>query len=616
MSPYKEFQNYRQLFELFPEPVIIGELTGKILCANRAAEVLFGYTKEEITALSVFDLVTGEFTHRMPDILKDESCKQDLTFPMSIRSKNEEVIPCEIKTSLLRHDDRSLRCIVFHDLSVKLEEKAATLYFAENIEKKTSFIPSTIEEPEMVFELDNSGHFISANNLCTEKTGYTKNDLKKGFQTLVPEDRARAMIDFSRLLRGEKLNALEYTVIKKDGSLMPVIVSLRKIMYKGTILGVRVVSLDFSEHKRIEKELILKEKLSALGEMASGVVHDINNILTIILGNLKLFPQSGLDESSRGIIDNIKRVALDGTEIIKRIKNYSHIGAQPSDEFYDMNCIILDVIEFLKPRWNTSESGISVITKLDDIPHVRITPYEIREVLSNIIINSLDAMPNGGNLTIRSFLENDHITVCVEDTGTGMSEETKKHVFELFYTTKKTRGTGIGMFVSYEIIKNLGGEMLVESDEFSGTRITILLPGLLVEKSSLSTVHDKDSLRKQWSILVIDDEENICKILHEYLKRDGYEVVTALSGEQGMALFREKCFDIVITDLNIPDFTGWDIARHIQKERSDTFIILLTGWETKIDDFNNREKNIDVVLQKPIDFARLSDIIRQACAKN
>ncbi|MDP2982985.1 MAG: response regulator [Candidatus Latescibacter sp.] len=125
----------------------------------------------------------------------------------------------------------------------------------------------------------------------------------------------------------------------------------------------------------------------------------------------------------------------------------------------------------------------------------------------------------------------------------------------------------------------------------------------------------EDSARKTYSILVIDDEENICEILMEFLKREGYTVATALSGGKGLALFREKYFDTVITDLNIPDLSGWDIARQIRKEKPNTFIILLTGWETKIDDINNLEKNVDMVLHKPIDFPKLSGIVRDACAK-
>ena len=614
-----EFNNFCQLFELFPEPVIIGESTGKILYANRAVDTLFGYNKEEMRALSVFDIVTEEFTSRLTDIVNGEHEKQDGTFNVCIYSKNRESIPCEIKTAHIKYDGRSLRCMVLHDLSVKPEENSEEQSFSDAGRDSLSSFPGVIEEPEMAFELDSSGYFVSINDLCTEKTGYTKDDLKKKlhfYGTLTPEEGTRAMIDFKRLMQGEKLHALEYTIVKKDGSLLPVIVSFSKILFLGTILGVRGVALDISEHKRVEKERMVKEKLKALGEMTGGVVHNINNNLAIILGYTELFPQSGLDESCRSIIANIKQAALDGTEITKRIKDFSRISDQQSSrEYHDINRIILEVIEFLKPRWDTPESGVSVITGLDDIPHVRIKPFEIREVLSNVIINALDAMPKGGKLTIRSFLENDHIAVCVEDTGTGMSDETKKHVFEVFYTTKK-HGTGMGMFVSNDIVKNLGGRMLVESDEGCGTCITILLPGPAGAENSASSGNIDNDFRKPLRILVIDDEDNICEILREYLKREGHDAVTALNGERGLVLFRESHFDIVITDLNIPDFTGWDIAEQIRKEKPDTFIILLTGGGTKIDDFTNHGKNIDVILQKPINFTRLSEIIRYAGTKN
>jgi PAS domain S-box-containing protein len=619
LSSNAEFKNFHQLFDLFPEPIIIGELTGKILWANTSAENFFGYKNEEFSAFSFLDFVTEEFSYKLPDILKVENEKQGLTLEILVRLKNNKVVPCEIKTSILDHRHRKIRCIVFHDLSEKNNKKFEPYIIPGEIDEKTSFIPGIIEEPEMVFELDGSGHFVSINSFCIGKTGYSRNDLEKNLhfsEILVPEDKTRARIDINKIMRGEQLDALEYTIIKKDGSFLPIIVSLTKIFSEGKILGIRGLGFDISEHKKIEKDLIIKEKLNALGEMSSGVVHNINNILAIILGYIELIPKSTLDESCSNILGNIKRAALDGTEIVKRIKNFSHISAQPPDEFHDINRIILDVIELLKPRWNTAGAGITVYTTLDEIPALRVTPYEIREVLSNVIINALDAMPGGGKLTIRSYLDKDHVAISIEDTGTGMSLETKKRLFEPFYTTKKMWGTGIGLSVSYDIIKNLGGEIVVESEINFGTSITILLPKPKEnECPSSAWTHEKGS-EKQLYILVIDDEENICEILREYLKRDGYNVDTALGYEDGLALFQKKNFDIVITDLNLPSYSGWDIARQVRKEKPDTFIILLTGWETQIDDSNNRERNIDIVLHKPIDFAGLSEIIRQACVKN
>jgi PAS domain S-box-containing protein len=617
LSQYEIFGNYRQLFELFPDPVILGELNGKILHANHAAEKLFGYREEAMADLSILDFLSEEAPGKLPEILKDELHDGGFKLEIPVRFKNESIIPCEIQTTLLKQDDRTLRCMVIHDLSGREKAKEESGLIADDRENLSSLIPIIFEEPEMIFELNRSGNIVSINNLCAEKTGYTPNDLKKKHfsEILASEDRSRASIDFARLMRGEKLDAFEYTMVTKDGVSLPVIVSLSKVLSNGKIQGVRGVALDISEHKRVEKELIVKEKLNALGEMASGVVHNINNILAIILGYLELFPMSGMDETCRSILLNIKRAALDGTEIIKRINNFSHISAEPSQELYNLNAIILDVLEFFKPRYSSPELGISVITRLGDIPSVRVTPYEMREVLSNIIINALDAMPNGGFLTVNSFLSGNHIVVEVEDSGIGMSEETKKHLFEPFYTTKKMWGTGIGMSVSHDIMKKLGGDLLVESEERTGTRISILLP--LPKREPIMRLSEvpEDGAQKTYSILVIDDEENICEILMEYLKRDGYDVATALSGLEGMALFRERYFGTVITDLNIPDLSGWEIAKQMRKERPNTFIIMLTGWETRMDDMNNLEKNVDMVLHKPIDFSKLSGIVRDACSK-
>jgi CheY-like chemotaxis protein len=230
-------------------------------------------------------------------------------------------------------------------------------------------------------------------------------------------------------------------------------------------------------------------------------------------------------------------------------------------------------------------------------------------------------MPKGGTVTVATGLSDGFVDISVADTGTGMSEETKRRLFEPFFTTKKSRGTGIGMSVSYALVTKFGGRILVESKMGAGTTVRILLPPALFARQAEPHVAETARTRapkkpaKSRRILVVDDEENICEILHEYLSLGGHEVMTASIGEDGLRLLEHHTFDIVITDLNMPRVSGWEIARRVKHKSPSTLTIMLTGWGTNIEELNSREPVVDRLLFKPVNFPRLSAIIAEAADK-
>ena len=238
------------------------------------------------------------------------------------------------------------------------------------------------------------------------------------------------------------------------------------------------------ELRQAQDQIVQAEKLRAMGELASGVAHDFNNVLAVVLGNTQLLlhqlDRLGSEEIRQGL-KVIERSSMDGAETIRRIQEFT--GVRRDREFISLslNDIVTEVVNVTQPRWRdqTQKKGIQIelTPRLGQIPLIMGNPSEMREVLTNIIFNAVDAMAQGGKLTIATQPQaEDWVEVRIEDTGIGMTEEVKKRVFDPFFTTKGVTNSGLGMSVSYGIIKRHGGEILIESEPGKGSTFRVCLP--------------------------------------------------------------------------------------------------------------------------------------------
>ena len=374
------------------------------------------------------------------------------------------------------------------------------------------------------------------------------------------------------------------------------------------------------ELKQAQDQIIQTEKLKALGEMASGVAHDFNNVLAVILGNIQLlnFQLDHLSpEEVREQLRIIERSAKDGAETIRRIQEFT--GVRRDKEFISLflNEIIAEVIRITQPRWKdqAQRRGIQIelVTHLGDIPLILGNPSELREVLTNIIFNAVDAMPEGGRLTISSQPQTDDwVEVRISDTGIGMTEEVKKRIFDPFFTTKGVTNSGLGMSVSYGIIKRHGGEILVESGPGRGSTFILHLPTGYGEEESKVREKPPGKEVRPARILVIDDEESVRDILSRMLRVKGHQVVVASDGEEGIERFKKGEFDLVFTDLGMPKISGWDVGRAIKGMNSKVPIAMITGWGMELNREKMSESGIDLVVSKPFNFDRVIQLVSEA----
>ena len=337
--------------------------------------------------------------------------------------------------------------------------------------------------PCMYYSTSRDGTVLKCNNTGAEHLGYKKEELVgRSFLDLVGKGSvplARAILD-STLKEGHSEG--ELSLITRDGNCLHTTI---KATQSGSTRGreVRVVLTDITEKKKLYEGLGRTEKLVAVGQLASGIAHDLNNFLTVILGVVhRMEEEVPYNKRIKKGLDIIRKAAMDGAETVRRIREFANIRVDTARLVpLEINRIIMDVMNYTKPRWEAlaRDKGVTY--------HIKLTrgirggwvlgnPSELKEVFVNIVNNALDAMPAGGTLTVEIYREGGGLAVSVKDTGVGMSDEVRKRVFDPFFTTKGAGGSGLGMSVAYGIVARHRGEIKIDSQEGVGTNVMVRFP--------------------------------------------------------------------------------------------------------------------------------------------
>jgi signal transduction histidine kinase/DNA-binding response OmpR family regulator len=393
----------------------------------------------------------------------------------------------------------------------------------------------------------------------------------------------------------------------------------------GEVVGRVEVYTDVTESRRLYTQLLNSEKLRAIGEMASGVAHDFNNLLASIVGQAELLHPDDLPPTTQLAITTIRQAALDGARMVRNLQGLARPRAETPSTAAELNETVLLAVEMARPRWAGvalhGHGPIEVELKLADsatLARVAIDPAELREVLLNLLFNAADAMPEGGRIEISTRIGRKRGTADVEvrDTGQGMPDSVRARIFEPFFSTKGPKGSGLGLAVAYSIITRRGGEIVVESRVGQGTSFTIQLPYGPVPPRSVTAVPMADTLERAPSsatrapagnaltgarILVVDDESGLVSIVRQLLERSGAAVTAALGGKAALEALSapEAKFDVVVTDLDMPDVDGWAVAANVKANKPSTHVVMLTGWAGEIAPEDFTERGVDVVLAKP-----------------
>jgi GAF domain-containing protein/CheY-like chemotaxis protein len=371
----------------------------------------------------------------------------------------------------------------------------------------------------------------------------------------------------------------------------------------------------FGELAAAQDELVRTERLRALGEMASGVAHDFNNLLASVLGRAQLLLRRVQEPQLRQWLQVIERAALDGAETVKRLQGFTRIRRDQSLVPLDINLVVRGALDLTQSRWKDEPTSrgivIDVTTRLRDVPMIMGDAAELREAMTNLILNALDAMPTGGTLTLSSALVDDRVEVSVADTGVGIPPEVRDKVFDPFFTTKGPQGTGLGLSVTYGFVSRHGGAITVESEPGHGSTFRLSFPcGRELTPKAVPAPKAAPAVRSL-RCLVVDDEPPVREVLGDILESAGHSVVTLGDGAEAIALFAAEPFDLVVTDLAMPRVSGWQVARAVKQTAPHVPVFLVTGFGVELSPEERRTHGVDIVLVKPLQIQEILDAVAE-----
>jgi signal transduction histidine kinase/CheY-like chemotaxis protein len=398
----------------------------------------------------------------------------------------------------------------------------------------------------------------------------------------------------------------------------------------------------YDELRRTQDGLAQKERLAALGQMASGIAHDINNALSPILGysDLLLTKMPGIPDEAKKYLHIINQASDDIARILARMREFYRRRSDPAGlTETNVNQTIQEVVEMTRPRWRDIplREGIEVNVECNlepDLPVLYGDPEEIREGLFNLIFNAVDALAGGGKITITTkFVEvpdapsaakygKQQVAIEVSDNGAGMDEATQKRCLEPFFSTKSAKGgTGLGLPMVYGMIQRHEGTIQIESARDVGTTVRLTFPVRIPTsqeppKPSPTKVTENRSVK----VLCIDDESPVRQLLDDCLTHFGHQVAVAASGKEGLELFRtakvnKQPYEVVITDMGMPEVDGYQVVEAISSESRNTPIIMMTGWGTMMREEKSTPAAVNALIDKPPHMQQLNDLLLKLTEK-
>jgi CheY-like chemotaxis protein len=358
------------------------------------------------------------------------------------------------------------------------------------------------------------------------------------------------------------------------------------------------------------------EKLSALGELASGVAHNFNNTLTGILARAQLMLDANDMKDIRRGLRIIIQTAEDGAKTVKRIQDFARQRRDQDFIRIDVDQLMLEVAEITRPRWKDHAEAenvhIKLVRQIGSNAVIMGDAGELREVLVNMVFNAVDAMHEGGTLTLSTQEAGEEVVLTVADTGVGMGEDVRSRIFDPFFTTKGKAGMGLGLSVSYGIIRRHEGGVEVESEVGRGTTFRMKFP--VVGEADARGASDTGPLLPARGmgalrILVVDDEDYVRELLFDILTREGCEVVLAGEGREALRLFDPREFDAVFTDVGLPGMSGWELARAVRERDEQVALAVITGWGDTVTAEEQSAAQADWVIPKPFTVERIAGLV-------
>jgi PAS domain S-box-containing protein len=603
-------KDWETTFDAMSDGIFIFDRTGRLMRVNSAGAAMEDTTPNSLLGRKCCDILSagdGEVV-----CVVERAVKQGVSI-------NLEVMPKRLNRPLLVNVEPVV------DKNKKIISVVATARDISELRKAEAFarerqtlLQNILESArEAIYALDMDGRYQWCNQAMLDMTGFTTDEIigHDFLERTHEDDREMRKERFASVLTGEP-QSYESRYVARDGQVRYCLVNNAPIVVDGRITGVLGIARDNTEQKQERERAARADKLRALGQLASGVAHDFNNSLAAILGRAQLMLRQVQDESLIRNLGILVTAAEDAAATVRRIQTFARKSQIKEFELLDVNGLLHDAVEITRTRWQNEAraAGVNIETTLNCAPDLFTmgNASELREVFVNLIVNASDAMPQGGQLKICAARNGDRLRLRFADNGTGMAEEVRERVFEPFYTTKGVQGTGLGLAVSYGIIERHEGSISVESKLGEGTTFLIYLNAAEPAEAEV-VIEDERAGATSLSVLVIDDEPVVRDTLAEMLTDLDHRVVTAGGGREGLAKVASGDFDLVFTDLAMPEMDGWETAREIRKQRPELPVVLVTGYAATAHPPEGELDLVNEIISKPFDFDQVTGTLARVC---
>lgn len=595
------------LLDFLPDLIAIHE-DGRYVYINAGGARLLGaQSPSEVLGRRIEEFVAPAQRQPLATILHERARLPADTPPLeyTLVRVDGRVLHLETKGVPLTLDGRPARLLMARDVTAR---KQADLELAAILDGA----------PDALLIIDDQHHYIGANRAAEQLTGYTRAELLQ----LRPADLTRlpdAELTSTRVRQAGPGATLtnERDLYRKDGAAIPVETHASTAVLPGGDSVVVVALRDLTARKALERHLITAEKLNALGQLAAGVAHDINNTLGAVLGPAQLAREAlaagtAQPEQLAADLALIEQAAQDVAGIVQRLQRFARgrAGAEQPPEPVAPDALLDDVVALSRARWRDQARlegrRLRVRVERDGAPQVLADATELKEVLLNFVHNAADASPDGGVITISARTSRQpsggaEAVLAVTDTGVGMDAQTRSRLFEPFFTTKPAgKGTGLGMPMAQAIVQRLGGRIEVDSALGRGTTVRLHLP--VAPTASPPPTALETPAATALDVIVVEDEIGLRGVAARILQRGGCRVVGVGTAEEALALLDGgSACDVVVTDVGLPGRSGWDLAAALRERTPPIGVLVATGWAHSLPDEQLAEHGVrrEQLLGKP-----------------
>ena len=620
-------QRYRELFENATDIVYTADLQGNVTSANRASTQVLGYSGEELLTMNLFHILSGndaDVARRMTERKLAEG--GTTTYRVEIIAKDGRAVPMELNTRLITKSGKPFEVHgIGRDLTERLQSEESLLRSEQRFRKAFQASPvssavSTIAE----------GRVVDVNDGFLNLFGFEREEVigKLALDLGIWADAGERSALMRDLQSGKGLRNVECRLISKSGARLEGLVSAEMIDFDGEPCSL-VITHDITERTRLEVLLRNSQKMQAAGQLAAGLVHDFNNILTVIQGHASVLLSSGeFQGQANKSLSRVLEAAARASGLTRQLMAFSRKQAVHRRQI-NLNDLVVNLLDLLQDVVGSKVRLSHELTP--DLPTVSAEVGMIEQVLVNLAVNARDAMSGGGVLSIRSSwltLEvgkvpwnpnaKEGLCVClnVADTGRGMDREILSRVFEPYYSTKAVgKGTGLGLSVVYAMMKQHEGWIEVESEVDQGTSFNLYFPASAAPAEELVRAATFDGILPvgNETILVVEDEESLLYFVAHLLQRQGYRVLQATSGEQALEVWADRRteIDLVFTDIVMPGgMSGLELAERLRGDDPLVKVLFTSGYHHVVDNEKVEFQDGLNFVPKPYEPAKLATTLR------